>query len=59
METTPNTLSDSQLFENAVKPLMNYLKEHHHPHMTVIVDSTRAELVEGQISYVDHDFISG
>lgn len=34
-------------FEKAVKPLMKYLAENHHPHVTVIVDGNAAELLEG------------
>jgi len=36
-------------FEKAAKPLMLYLANNHHPHMTVIVTATSAELVEGQM----------
>lgn len=34
-------------FEKAVRPLIKYLCENHHPHTKVIVDCTTAELVEG------------
>jgi hypothetical protein len=33
--------------EKAAKPLMDYLESLGHPHYTVIVSSTSAELVEG------------
>lgn len=34
-------------FNAACKPLILWLREHMHPHATVIVDSECAELVEG------------
>ncbi len=38
---------NKEAYEKAVRPLMEYLGENHHPHVTVIVTSTIAELVEG------------
>ena len=35
-------------FEEAVRPLMKYLAENHHPHTSVYVTSRTAELLEGQ-----------
>ena len=34
-------------FRQAALPLMEWLRDNMHPHATVIVDSDRAELVEG------------
>lgn len=52
METNQNKpLTRGEEFENAVKPLMEYLNDKHHPHMSVIVTSQNAELVEGQMTY--------
>lgn len=45
------TLTIEQEFAKAVKPLMDYLNYKHHPHVTVIVTSQNAELLEGAISY--------
>lgn len=44
---------DENAFLEACKPLMKYLCENHHPHVKVIIDGTRAELLEGlkTISY--------
>lgn len=36
-------------FLEAARPLIKYLAENHHPHMTVIVTANTAELVEGQM----------
>ena len=32
---------------DAAKPLMDFLKTNHHPHVKAIVDSDRVEVVEG------------
>lgn len=34
-------------FDDCAKVLIKYLAENHHPHMTVIVTSTNAQLLEG------------
>lgn len=36
-------------FHNLVLPVMEWLDKNHHPHTKIILDSTRAELVEGLI----------
>lgn len=52
METNQNKpLTRGEEFENAVKPLMDWLNDENHPHMSVIITSQNAELVEGQMSY--------
>ena len=33
--------------EDAARPLIKYLAENHHPHVTAIVTSTSIELLEG------------
>jgi len=38
---------DIQAFREAAMPLMEWLRDNMHPHVTVIVDSGRAELMEG------------
>lgn len=37
-------------FELLVRPLMRYLCENHHPHVTVIITPTDAQLLYGQMS---------
>jgi len=44
-------------FEKVVKPLMKYLAENHHPHVTAIVECGRAEILEGSASIVTDEFI--
>jgi hypothetical protein len=37
-------------FEELVRPILKYLCENYHPHVTVIITPTTAELVEGKMS---------
>jgi len=48
-----------EAFEKAVEPLMKYLAENHNPHTTVIVNSTDAELLSGEINHQTSKFIKG
>jgi hypothetical protein len=41
---------ESYLFEEAARPLMKYMCDHHHPHVSVIVTPVSAELLEGMRS---------
>lgn len=34
-------------FEDAVRPLMKWMAENYHPHTKIIVESNKAEIVEG------------
>ena len=45
-------------FEKAVEPLMKYLAENHHPHTTIIVTSTDAEIVEAKMILTTNKFIT-
>lgn len=44
-------------FEEAVEPLMKWMSENQHPHTTVIVTGTRAELVDGLQYHLTDEFI--
>lgn len=39
---------EKQTFEEVVMPVIKWLAENEHPHTTVIVTSTGAELLEGK-----------
>ena len=39
-------------FEHLVLPLMHWLRENHHPHVTVVVNSQNAECLDGLYSVV-------
>ena len=43
-------------FVEAAKPLMKFLAEFH-PHVTVIISSSSAELLEGVCSFITEEFI--
>ena len=44
-------------FEEQVRPLIKWLAENFHPHTKIILESNRAELVEGSIVFVTDDYI--
>jgi hypothetical protein len=44
-------------FEEAVRPLMKYLAENHHPHTSIYVTSRTAELLEGQKCLSTNEYI--
>lgn len=48
---------DENAFLEAAKPMMKYLCENYHPHVTVIIDGTRAELLEGLKTIKCDDYI--
>jgi len=54
-------LTEEQIeeFNEKVKPLMKYLSNNKvfHPHITITINSTKAELVEGVIGFTSHEFI--
>ena len=51
------TKEQKEQFEEAVKPLMKYLAENYHPHVTAIVEGGRAEILESSASVVTDEFI--
>jgi len=52
-------LTDEQIqkFKEAARPLVNFLCEHAHPHVTVMVDQAGAEILEGLASVNIEDFL--
>jgi hypothetical protein len=44
-------------FEEAAEPIMKWMCENQHPHTTVILTGTSAELVEGLQSHLTNKFI--
>jgi hypothetical protein len=44
-------------FEEAIKPLLEYLNKYHNPHTTVIVTNTGAEILTGLMSVEDTSFV--
>lgn len=44
-------------FEKVSKPLIKFLAENFHPHVTVIVENNRAEILEGSASIIINEFI--
>jgi len=52
-------LSKEQIekFNEASMPLIKYLAENHHPHVTVIVQSDRAEILESSATVLTREYI--
>jgi hypothetical protein len=50
-QVLPPSLSRQERFELAAKPLIEFLSTEYHPHVTAIVTSERAEILEGLIVY--------
>jgi ribosomal protein L30E len=46
-------------FEKASKPMMEFLGKNFHPHVTVIIDNGRAEILESKASFVSEDYTAG
>lgn len=45
MEKSKEKLAEE--FEILARPLIKYLAENHHPHVTILIDNTHAEPLEG------------
>jgi len=55
-----NVKKESQLdeFEQLARPLIKYLCENYHPHVTILITPTNAELLEGiKTTGVIYDYI--
>lgn len=44
-------------FEEAAKPLIKWLNDNCHPHVTVVTTTTTSELSEGVASIVTHEYV--
>ena len=56
-QTSQNLEEQQEKFQEAVRPLMKYLAENHHPHTSVYVTSNTAELLEGQKCLSTNEYI--
>ena len=44
-------------FEEVTRPVIKFLNDNCHPHVTVIISPTHAELTEGVCSFPTEDYI--
>ena len=51
------TKEQQESFHEAVKPVIKWLNENCHPHVSIYVDPTGAELSEGISSIVTKEFL--
>lgn len=47
----------SKQFEELAKPLMKWLNENCHPHTTIIIEQTSAEVLEGAMAFTTEEFL--
>lgn len=50
-------MDDLEQFRQLALPLMQWLCENHHPHVTVIITPSSAQLMEGMVAFHDESFI--
>lgn len=51
------TEEQKEEFRNKAKDLIKWLCENGHPHMTIVITSTTAELLEGSIGIVTNEYV--
>lgn len=51
------TEEQRQAFEKAARPLIEWLAQNMHPHSTVIVNATTAELLDGVCVFRTDDYL--
>jgi hypothetical protein len=44
-------------FEAVTRPVIKWLNDNCHPHVQVVIEPTRAELLEGVVAYPTNDYI--
>lgn len=44
-------------FEEVTRPVIKWLNDNCHPHVSVTVEPTRAELLEGVAAYPTNDYV--
>lgn len=54
------TLTEQQReeFESITRPVIEWLNKNCHPHITVTIEPTRAELSEGVFSFPTNDYLT-
>lgn len=46
-------------FEAVTRPVIEWLNKNCHPHVSVVIEPTRAELLESVASYPTNDYVRG
>jgi len=50
-------MGEQKTFKEVVKPVMEYLAKNKHPHMSIVIDATSAELLEVVEYVVTDEFV--
>lgn len=53
----PTTEEQREEFKKLTEPVMKWLCDNFHPHVTVIIEPSRAELLEGQCAHVTDKYV--
>lgn len=53
------TEQERREFEAVTRPVIEWLNKTCHPHVSVVIEPTRAELLEGVCAYPTNDYIRG
>ena len=51
------TEKQRQEFEAVTRPVIEWLNNNCHPHVTVVIDTTHVELSEGVCAFTTHDYL--
>lgn len=57
MEAETEKQEEKLSFEEIVKPVMKWLAENHHPHISIVIDATHAEMLEGVEGFTTDEFL--
>jgi hypothetical protein len=57
MKTEVKKVPRTKEFEDAVRPVIKYLAENHHPHTTIIITGNCAELVVGDMVLATNEYL--
>lgn len=44
-------------FQEVTRPVIEWLNANYHPHVTVLITQTTAELAEGVTAYTTHEYL--
>lgn len=53
----PTQVDKDAEFEAITRPVIEFINQNYHPHVTVVIDPTSAVLSEGSIAYTTNDYL--
>lgn len=52
-------MTKQEQFETLAKPLIKFLNDEYHPHVTIIITPGSAEILEGALGFTTEEFFKG